>query len=407
MKPWLKILIGLFLGIIAGITLMRFKVDTQLLSRLGEVFISLLKMVVGLIVFCSVVLGICHISDPKKLGRIGLRAILFYIVTTLIAISFGLTMVSTLKPGNYVQLLPPNGHSDTPSTTLTDFIFSIVPSNPFASFASGNILQIIVFAILFALAINMTGNKGKVVLGYIESLSEVMSNLTHVVMKLAPYGVFALIATAISKVGWSGAISLFWATLCILLACLIQIIIVFTLTLRYLAKVQVIPFFKGMKDAIVVAFTTSSSSATLPISLDCARNHLGISGDISGFVLSLGSTINMNGTAVGQTVLSIFLAQAYGIEITFTTLVILICTTLVSAIGTAGVPGSGLVMLSIVLSAIGIPLEGVVFIAGIDRIRDMLATVVNILGDAVAAVYIAKKENQIDEKVYHSATWLE
>ena len=160
-----------------------------------------------------------------------------------------------------------------------------------------------------------------------------------------------------------------------------------------------------MKDAIIVAFTTSSSSATLPVSLECARDHLGISQDISGFVLSLGSTINMNGTAIGQAVLSIFIAQAYGIQVTPVNILILMITTLISAIGTAGIPGSGLVMLSIVLNAMGLPLEGIALVAGIDRLRDMFGTVVNILGDAVAAVYVAKKENQIDETKYHQVTW--
>ena len=181
----------------------------------------------------------------------------------------------------------------------------------------------------------------------------------------------------------------------------------FTLSLKTLAKVKVAPFFKGMKDAIIVGFTTSSSSATLPISLECARNHLGLSSDISGFVLSLGSTINMNGTAIGQAVLAIFIAQAYGIEVSAVGFFILTVTTLVSAIGTAGIPGSGLVMLSVVLGAMGLPLEGIALVAGIDRLRDIFATVVNIMGDAVAAVYVAKKENQIDETQYHRVTWSE
>ncbi len=415
MKPWLKILIGLALGVITGLILNQWvgvvsgagKTFMELLSLLGKAFIDLLKMLVGLIVFSSLVTGMCHINDPKKLGRIGLRTILFYAISTVIAIGFGLVMVSVFKPGSGLQLALPTGHNTAGSLSLLDFLFSMVPSNPFAAFTEGNILQVIVFAILFALAITMTGERGKTILSYIESLSDVMNNLTHIVMKFAPYGVFALIANTVATIGSEALLRLFWAIVAIFCACLLQICIVFTLAIRQLAKLKIAPFFKGMKDAIVVAFTTSSSSATLPVSLECARDHLGLSPDISGFVLSLGSTINMNGTAIGQAVLSIFIAQAYGVEITVVKILIMTVTTLLSAIGTAGIPGSGLVMLSIVLNAMGLPLEGIALVAGIDRIRDMLGTVVNILGDAVAAVYVAKKENQIDKTKYHHATWIE
>lgn len=404
MKPWLKILVGLFLGVLTGLILNR---QIELLSLIGKAFIDLLKMLVGLIVFSSLVTGMCHINDPRKLGRIGARTLVFYIITTIIAIGFGLVMVYTLQPGKHLHLELVNQIETNGRLSLIDFIFSIFPSNPFAAFTEGNILQIIVFAILFAFAITLAKEKAKPILNFIESLSEVMANLTHIVMRFAPYGVFALIATAVGAVGSKVILPLFGAIICIFCACILQIIFVFAISLRGLAKLQIAPFFKGMKDAIVVAFTTSSSSATLPVSLECARDHLGISPDISGFVLSLGSTINMNGTAIGQAVLSIFIAQAYGIEITLIKVIILVFTTLISAIGTAGIPGSGLVMLSIVLNAMGLPLEGIGLIAGIDRFRDMFGTVVNILGDAVAAVYVAKKEGQIDEKKYHTITWIE
>jgi DAACS family dicarboxylate/amino acid:cation (Na+ or H+) symporter len=414
MKPWLKILVGLVLGIITGLILFHQvemesvlgKTCNEFLTLVGKAFIDLLKMLVGLIVFSSLVVGMCHISDPKKMGRIGLTTIIFYIVTTLIAIGIGLVVVFLVNPGVGMNRPIPPGHGNGSGQTLIDFIFSIVPSNPFASFAEGNILQIIVFGVFFAIAINLAGEKGKIVLKYIESLSEIMAKLTGVVMKFAPYGVFALMATAVGVIG-EKFLLLFSAVGCIFIAALIQVVVIFTVVLKYMAGVGIAPFFKGMKDAIVVAFTTTSSSATLPVSLECARDHLGLSSDISGFVLSLGSTVNMNGTAIGQAVLAIFIAQAYGIEVGFTSVVILVFTTLISAIGTAGIPGSGLVMLSIVLSAMGLPLEGIALVAGIDRLRDMIATVVNILGDAVAAVYVAKKENQIDLTKYHQVTWIE
>lgn len=404
MKPWLKILIGLVLGVIVGLILNR---QVDFILHVGKTFINLLKMVSGLIIFSSLVVGMCHISDPKKLGRIGFRALFFFIVTTLLAVAIGLCVVYAFEPGKNLHLSLLDTTVATSKLSILEFIFGIIPSNPIASFAEGNILQIIMFAILFALAINISKEKGQPILKFFESLSDVMITLTQIVMKFAPIGVFALMASAVGMMGSKVLVPLFWAVGCIFLASLLHVLIIFASTLRYLAKVDVVPFFKGMKDAIIVALSTSSSSATLPISLDCTRQHLGISKDISGFVLSLGTTINMNGTAIGQAVLAIFIAQAYGVEISFLNIIILMVTTLISAIGTAGIPGSGLIMLSIVLNAMGLPIEGIALVAGIDRLRDMCATVVNVLGDAVAAVYIATKEKQINREKYHSVTWAE
>ena len=368
MKPWLKILIGLVLGVVVGLILNR---QVDLILHVGKTFINLLKMVSGLIIFSSLVAGMCHISDPRKLGRIGFRALSFFIITTLLAVTIGLCVVYAFEPGKNLHLSLLDTSVVVPNKlSILEFIFSIIPSNPILSFAEGNILQIIMFAVLFALAINLSKEKGQPILKFIESLSDVMITLTQIVMKFAPIGVCALMATAVGMMGSKVIIPLFWAVGCIFLASLLHVIIIFASTLRYLAKVEIAPFFKGMKDAIIVALSTSSSSATLPISLDCTRQHLGISTDISGFVLSLGTTINMNGTAIGQAVLAIFIAQAYGIEISFLNIIILMVTTLISAIGTAGIPGSGLIMLSIVLNAMGLPIEGIALVAGIDRLRD-------------------------------------
>ena len=408
MKPWIKILLGLVLGIITGLVMGNQVIFfSDLIERVGKAFIDLLKMLVGLIVFSSLVIGMCHISDPKKLGRIGKRTIIFYSVTTLIAVAFGLILVFILKPGVDLGLPLPPTKGASAHISLMDFLFSIVPSNPFSAFTEGNILQVIVFSVFFAFAITLSGKKGKVVLKYLESLSEVMYSLTHFIMKLAPYGVFALIATAVSSVGIKVILPLLKFLACNYIACFLQIIFVFGFSLRYLAKLKVAPFFKGMKDAIILAFTTSSSSATLPVSLECARDHLGLSPDISGFVLSLGSTINMNGGAIGQAVSAIFIAQAYGIEVTVAKVCILVFVSLVSAVGAAGIPGTGIVMLSVVLNAMGLPLEGIALVAGVDRLREMVSSVVNILGDAVAAVFVAKKEKQINLDRYHAVTWLE
>ncbi len=404
MKPWVKVSIGLVFGVIVGLVFGR---QIEILRLIGKAFIDLLRMLVGLIIFSSLISGMCHISSPKALGRIGLRTLSFYVVTTIAAIVFGVIVVHLIRPGVSLNLpIPLEADLSDHGMSLIGFLFSIVPSNPFQAFASGNILQVIVFAVFFALAISMCGEKGKPVLVVIESISEVMSHLTHIIMKLAPYGVFALMASAVGEIGAKVILPLIKVIICIGLGCFLQIAIVFCLSIKYLTGYKIAPFFKGMKDAVVVAFSTSSSAATLPVSLECAKEHLGVSPDISGFVMSLGSTINMNGTAIGQAVSAIFIAQAYGIEVTWVNMVVLVITSLFSAIGTAGIPGSGLVMLSIVLSSMGLPLEGVALVAGIDRLRDMLATVVNILGDAVATLYVAKEENKIDIEVYHRSTWI-
>ncbi len=404
MKPWIKILIGLVLGLIFGLVVGR---KIELIDAMGRIFIDLLKMLVGIIIFSSLVAGICHIHDPKKLGRIGLRTLSYYAVTTVIAIVFGIAFAYLFKPGMGLSLSTVDGVQKVVQYSVEDFLFSLVPSNPFTSFTEGNVLQIIVFAVFFAYAIILTGHKGKIVLHFLESLAEIMYSLTHFIMRFAPYGIFALIATAVGSIGFKVILPLLKFLLANYIACLIQIIFIFGFSIKVLTKLKIAPFFKGMKDAIILAFTTSSSSATLPVSLECVREHLGVSKDISGFVLSLGSTINMNGAAIGQAISAIFIAQAYGIEITWIKIAVLIFTALISAIGAAGIPGTGIVMLSVVLNAMGLPLEGIALVAGVDRLREMFSAVTNVLGDAAAAVYVAKKEKQIDIKQYHAVTWLE
>ena len=403
MKSWVKILIGLFVGVLFGLIL---RENAKIFQIFGDIFIRLLTMLVILIIFSSIVVGICHIESPKKLGRIGFRTIGFYVISTVIAISIGLILAYLIKPGLGLEKIRID-MKPSHALTLKDLLMSLIPSNPFKAFADGNVLQVIVFSILFGVAILFAKEKGKPILHLLESIASVMHKLTHFVMMLAPYGVFALMAATIGKIGISALIPLFKFLLCNYIACLIQLLVVFPLALKYLAKVKIGPFFKGMKDAIVVAFTTSSSTATLPVSLECTQKHLGISEDVSGFVLSLGSTINMNGGAIGQSISAVFIAQAYGIPIGPMQIIVLILVSLFSAIGAPGVPGTGLVMLSLVLNVMGLPLEGISLVIGVDRLREMMSSVVNVLGDAVAAVFVAKKENAINQKTYHRATWMD
>ncbi|MGD2169352.1 MAG: dicarboxylate/amino acid:cation symporter [Chlamydiota bacterium] len=404
MKSWLKILIGLGAGILVGAIM---GPKAQIFQVFGKAFIYLLTMLVLLIIFSSLIVGICHIHDPKKLGRIGIKTLSFYVLTTILAASLGVFLVNVFTPGVGLELSVKAEPISSASWNLSDFFLSLIPSNPFASFANGSILQVIVFAIFLAIAIIYSKEKAQPLLKLMESVAHTMHTLTHFVMTLAPYGVFALMAATIGTIGWKIIVPLAKFLVIIYGACFFQLFVVFTLCLKYLGKVRVVPFFKGMKDAILLAFTTSSSAATLPVSLECTQKHLGISADISGFVLSLGSTINMNGTAIGQAVSAIFIAQAYGIEVTVVQMVLLVFISLVAAIGTAGISGSGLIMLSLVLQVMGLPLEGIALVAGVDRLRDMIASVVNVLGDAVAALIVAKGEKEIDVNTYNRATWLE
>jgi dicarboxylate/amino acid:cation (Na+ or H+) symporter, DAACS family len=402
MKSWIKILIGLVLGIIAGLIL---GPHAKYLAIFGKVFINLMSMLVILIIFSSLVVGICHIHDPKRLGRIGYKTIGFYVVTTIIAIVIGITFALLIKPGDGLASGTLDVNFVSSPFDFKLFFLSLIPSNPFAAFAEGNVLQVIVFAFFFAISLIFTKEKSKPILTLLESVSSTMHQLTHFVMLLAPYGVFALMASTVGTTGIGIILLLSKFLLCNYIACLIQMFIIFGFSLKYLSRMKIVPFFKGMKDAIVLAFTTSSSSATLPVTLECTQKHLGISEDISGFVISLGSTINMNGGAIGQAISAIFIAQAYGIVLTIPKLIILIFVSLVSAIGAAGIPGTGFLMMPLVLGVMGLPLEGIGLIAGVDRLREMMSSVVNVLGDAVAAVFVAKSENEIDVKTYNKATW--
>lgn len=402
-KSWAKILIGLVLGIIVGYIL---GPEAKVFEVVGQIFINMLMMLVPLIIFSSLIVGICHINDPKKLGRIGFRTIAFYITTTIIAVILGIIFAYIIKPGAGLSLIAPDVLASTAKElTFNERLLSIVPDNPFSAFAKGDILQIIIFAIFLAIAIIFTKEKSKPLLTFLESVANTMHTLTHFVMMLAPYGVFALMASTIGSIGIDALRNLFWFLICNYIACFIQLFFVFGICIKGIAKLRVVPFFKGMKDAIVLAFTTSSSAATLPVSLECAQKHLGISENISGFVLSLGSTINMNGASVGQAVSAIFIAQAYGIDLSIMQLVTLVIVSLLTAMGAAGVPGTGYFMLPIVLGAIGLPIEGMALVVGVDRLREMVSAVVNIMGDAAASVVIAKKEGELDEDVYNHATW--
>ena len=399
MKLWLKILIALALGLVTGLIM---GPQAALFKPVGDIFLNLINMIIVLLVLSSMTVGITSIHDPKKLGRVGLKTLFLYLFTTAAAITIGLVIAKLFKPGVGLPLTRPaliDIESSAPP--IGDILISIIPSNPMQSLSEGNVLQIIVFALFLGVSINFAGEKGRPLKELLESLADVMYRLTSIVMEFSPVGVFAIMASVSGTFGAAVLLPLVEFLLLYYGACLIHLIVVFLSLLWFVAKLHPWPFFRGMGDAIMMAFSTSSSSASLPVSMHCVQENLGVSKNVSNFVLPLGSTVNMNGSGIFQGMAVLFIAQAYGIELSFISLITIVLTATLSAVGAAGIPGSGFIMLSVVFQSVGLPLEGLALLAGIDRIREMGSTVMNILGDSVVAVVIARQEGELDERQYY------
>lgn len=401
MKLWLKMIISLVLGVAVGLVM---GPSAVYLKPIGSIFLGLLNMLVVLLVFSSMTVGVTSINDMKMLGRVGLKTLVMIIVTTTLSIVIGICFAKLFHPGTGLHLVKEEIKLsiDESSGNLGDILLSLIPQNPMGSFASGHILPIIVFSIILGIAINLSGEKGKPLARALEALSNVMFTMTNMVMKLAPIGIFAIMAWVAGSFGLKVLIPLCKLLLAHYLACMVFMVVGIGGILLFGAKLNPLPFFKGMGEAIALGASTTSSSATLPCTIHCTQENVGVSKKIASFVLPLGCTINKNGTDIFLAIASIFIAQAYGIELGIKELVVIVVTTTLAAIGTGGIPGGSLVTLSIVLSSVGLPIEGIAIIAGIDRIRDIIGTVVNILGDAVVAVFVAKTEGELDMKRYHS-----
>ena len=399
MKLWIKIFIGLILGVITGLILGE---KAIYLKPLGTIFLNLINMIIVLLILASMTVGVTSIHDPKKLGRVGGKTIGIYFATTIFAIIVGLLLANIFSLGEGLGLKA-EALALPKAQSISEIILSIIPSNPIVSMVNGNILQIIVFAVFLGVAINFSGPKGKPLLHFFESLADVMYRLTSLIMEFSPIGVFGIMAWVAGTFGLALILPLLKFLGAYYLVCLFQLFFVYGTLLKGVGRLQLRPFFKGMGDAIIMAFSTCSSAATLPVAMHCAQENLGVSKNISSFVLPLGISLNMNGGAIFQAMSAVFVAKAYGIPLDVNSYITLILTTTFSAIGTAGIPGGGLIMLSAVLTSVGLPLEGVAMLAGIDRLRDMMTTVLNILGDAAVTVLIAKQEGELDErKYYHS-----
>ncbi|WP_226038571.1 dicarboxylate/amino acid:cation symporter [Aquibacillus saliphilus] len=404
MKLTTKIILGLILGGTIGLILnltsqSLFNLfNTWIFVPLGSIFLNFIKMLVVPIVFFSLTLGTAGLGDPKKLGRIGGKTISFFLVTTTFALLIGLSLAYIIQPGQGSAL----GTSDavfeaTEAPPVAETLLNIIPSNPIQAMAEGNMLQIILFSIFIGLALAVLGDKTKGILNLVEQGNEIMMYLVGLIMKFAPYGTFGLIATAVGSQGIDAIRAMWMYMIVVVLALFIHAIVTYGTAIKVLGKMNPISFFKGFMPAMVVAFSTSSSSATLPVSMKTAQNNLKVPEKISSFVQPLGATINMDGTGIMQGVATVFIAQVYGLDLSFADLITVVLTAVLASIGTAGVPGVGLIMLAMVLSAVGLPPEGIGLIIGIDRLLDMTRTALNITGDAACAVVVSESEKKHDK----------
>ncbi|MGF9990516.1 dicarboxylate/amino acid:cation symporter [Bacillus mycoides] len=396
------ILIALFLGLVVGLTLnlaapsIFEPLNQYAFNPLGQLFIRLIKMLVVPVVFISIVLGAAGLGDPKQLGRIGLKSISFFLVTTAVAISIAVTFALIIKPGaggNFkTDGLTYEGAKT--ETSFVDTLLNIVPDNPAKAMADGNMLQIIAFAALIGLGLAVLGKRVQGVHSLLEQGNELIMYLVNLVMKLAPIGTFGLLASSVGKMGLAGVAAMFKYMIVVMLVLIIHGVFVYVGLLKVLAKESIIRSFKHFGPVMAIGFSTSSSNASLPFAMKTAQEKLGVPKAISSFVQPLGATINMDGTAIMQGVATVFIAQVYGVELTLPQLAMVVLTAVLASIGTAGVPGVGLVMLTMVLNQVNLPVEGIALIIGIDRILDMSRTAVNISGDAICAMIVAKSEKK-------------
>lgn len=399
-----KIIIALVLGIIVGIGLNLYgskvfnPLDQYVLYPLGQIFIRLIMMLVVPIVFVSITLGVAGLGDPKKLGRIGAKTLSFFIFSTPVALAIAMGLAYLIKPGVGGNFEIGNiEYTANQAPSVVDTLLNIIPKNPLEAMTSANMLQIIAFAVFIGLALAVLGEKTKGIYHLFEQANDILMYLVNLIMKTAPYGAFALIASAIGKQGLDAFQVMWMYFITVLIALFIHQFVTYGTLVSVLGKMNPIKFFKGYTPAMSVAFSTSSSSATLPVSMETVERKLGVPKSISSFVMPLGATINMDGTAIMQGAATVFIAQVYGIELTFTQILIVVAMAILASIGTAGVPGVGLIMLAMVLSSVNLPVEGIALIIGIDRLLDMTRTAVNITGDATCAVIVAASEKKHEE----------
>jgi len=367
----------------------------------GEAFVRLLSMLIVPIVFVSLVVGVASFSDPKSLGRISGMAIGLYMVTTAIAVVLALSAALIFQPGVGANPGAAVAREIAAAPSFIQVLIDIVPRNPVEAMAQGNMLPLIVFSVLLGPAVAISGEPGKRIAALFDDLNVVVMRLVGIVMTLAPYGVFALVANMAATTGWGAFAGVLKYVVLVFIVLMIQALVVYPLLLRTLSGLSPAIFLRKMRDALTFAFSTASSGATIPVTLRALQERVGVSNKVSSFTIPLGATINMDGTAIMQGLATGFIAQYYGIDLSMSQYVVVVMMVIVASVGAAGVPGVGLVLLAGVLTQVGLPVEGIALILGVDRILDMTRTAVNVCGDGVVTTIIARAENEFDESIFN------
>lgn len=395
----MQMLIGLVLGVIVGMFLDS-QFATTYVKPFGDLFIRLIRMVVVPLVFATLVAGAAGISDVSKLGRVAIKTLVIFMVTSAIAVIFGLLIANIIDPGIGLTLSTEGlKAAQVKAPSFVQTLLDIVPINPMEAFAKGSILQIIFFAIMFGFCLNFLGEKGKPVYHFFDIVGNLMIHMTQVVMRYAPIGVFALMAVVVSQHGLAVLLPLGKLILASFIATALLVILIYIPIVVFIIRIPVGEYFKGIFEPWLIAFTTCSSAAAMAANLVASR-RLGATNSIASFAVPLGNTINMNGTAVYMGVCAVFAAQIYDLPLTMGDQVIVVITGVLAAVGTAGVPGAGLIMSTLVFTQIGIPLEVIALIAGVDRVLDMIRTSINVVADSTTALMVSRMEGELGSEPF-------
>ena len=412
MSLTMKILIGMLTGATLGVLIHLFLGDVAFvrewivdgaLKVLGAIFVAALKMMVVPLVFVSLASGVTAMGNVRTLGRVGLKALVIYMLTTTIAVSISLSLAVAVSPGKGMNLATQEAaFAAKEPPALSDVLIGMVPSNPVQAMAEANMLQVIVFALLFGVAVTLAGDRGKHVLNFFNDLDAVIMRMVDLVMAMAPVGIFALIARTFAGQGVDVIKPMLGYFLVVVAALLLHAVGTFSLLVRVFAGLNPLRFLGKMRSVMLFAFSTSSSSATIPVNLKAVEQKLGVDNSIASFTVPLGATINMDGTAIMQGVATVFIANVYAIDLSLADYASVVLTATLASIGTAGVPGVGIIMLAMVLKQVGLPVEGIALIIGVDRLLDMMRTAVNVVGDAAVSCVIARTEKMLRMDVFMS-----
>ncbi len=406
-----KVLIGMALGIAVGLTINLLGLNGEgsfvseyvvgFFSIVGKMFVTSLKMLVVPLVFFSLITGVIGIGDISALGKVGGKSFALYMLTTAIAIAVGIGLAATMGIGEGVHMTSAASFTAKEAPALSTVLTDIIPSNAIHAMAAGKMLQIIFFSILVGISILMVGKKAEPVVELIEIGNEIMMKMVNIVMAVAPYAVFALLAKAIANLGLGLLADLAGYVLVLIAALMLHLFVTLMSILKVFSGMSPKIFLKKMRETQIFAFSTSSSNATIPVTLRAVTDRLGVNNSVASFTVPFGATINMDGTAIMQGVATVFIANAYGVHLGLTGYLTVILMSVLASIGTAGVPGVGLIMLSMVFTQVGLPVEGIGLILGVDRLLDMIRTAVNVSGDAAVSVIVAKSEGKLDTSIFN------